>query len=252
MVLAYRFRFLVVSSLLGCAACGRVGYDPLDAAIGDASVPCAPDEIACGGFEGPLGGWSVRIEPQSDGIVRVVDDPERGGALAITSEGGGPGLAVAETYFEPVIEGSLHGRVWLRVGARTEIDEFVVAVQLDDGNDDGTQKVSLDLLSGDALGLTATTAHPAVRNGAAPGTIRRDEWMCLRFEVDLRDDGGAARLSEGMQPLASAESIDTIPDGGFRRLMLGAVGPSAGVRDVLFDDVALARHPLPCQSGPRR
>ena len=86
---------------------------------------------------------------------------------------------------------------------------------------------------------------------SGPGALRRDEWMCLRFEIDLRDAGGGAWLSEGMQPLASAESIDTIPEGGFRRLMLGAVGPSAGVRDVLFDDVALARHPLPCASAAR-
>ncbi|AKF10217.1 hypothetical protein DB32_007366 [Sandaracinus amylolyticus] len=240
---------MLVSSLLGCAACGRVGYDPSDASL---DAACATDEIVCGAFEGPLGGWGVRIEPDSDAIVRVVDDPERGGALAVTSEGTGHGLAVAETYFAPVTEGSLHGRVWVRIGARTHVDEFVVLVQLDDGNDAGTQKVSLDLLQGDAIGLTATTAHPAVRNGTAAGTIRRDEWMCLRFEVDLRDDGGAARLSEGDRTLVSADAIDTIPEGGFRRLMLGAVGERAGVRDVMFDDVALARHPLPCPGAPGR
>jgi hypothetical protein len=169
------------------------------------------------------------------------------GALRILTDGTGDEFAAAERRFAPITGGALYGRVLLWVGRRTAIDEFLVAIQLDDGNDAGSQKLSIDLMPYGGFVLSATTAMPAVRPGTAPGTVRRDDWMCLTFRVDVQQRGGSVQLGEDGASILTIDGVDTVPDpGGYQRLLLASVAPRPGVSEIAFDAVALSRQPLAC------
>jgi hypothetical protein len=232
------------------AGCGRLGYSADDDRP-DASTaqPCAADEILCGDFEGNLGGWVARGNVGGGNRVELVTSPVAVGshALFIRTDGSGDGFVAAEHYFAPVTSGTIHGRAMVWIGSATTVADFLVALQIDDGDDGGGQKISVDLLPGDALGLTATTPEPAVRPGAAEGTARRDDWMCMTFEIVVDPERGAAHFALDGELLVSIDGIDTVAEpGGFRRFLLAGVGPGPGVSELGFDAVSVGREPLAC------
>jgi hypothetical protein len=243
--------------LVALAGCGRIGYgshdgvDPAPDAMGapDARVveSCAFGELVCGNFEDGAGAWTLRGNTGNTSVAVVTAPGRGGGALRIRTDVDGDGFAVAEQTFPPVATGALYGRLLLWVSAATRIDDFVVALQLDDGNDLGTQKLSLDLLPYGGFVVTATTAHPAVRPGSPGDAIKRDQWMCLTFAVDLDAQRGAVRIDQGPRRMVSISDVDTVPDpDGYHRLLLAAVAPRPIIGELLFDAVALGRLPLAC------
>jgi hypothetical protein len=246
-------------------ACGRFGYDSDGAADAGERDPnatadaaplvverCHPDEIVCGNFEDGAGAWTVRGNSGGATSVGVVAEPALGrGALRVRTGPDGDGFAAAERYFDPITDGVLHGRAMLWVGRTTMIEDFVVALQLDDGNDSGTQKLSFDLMPYGGVVLTATTAQPAIRPGSPPDVIRRDAWLCLTFRIEVNQRAGSIEVTDGVRTLIRADRIDTVPDpGGFRRLLLGAVSPRPGVSELVFDAIALGWRPLSCAPAP--
>jgi hypothetical protein len=78
--------------------------------------------------------------------------------------------------------------------------------------------------------------------------IRRDEWLCLTFRIEVDQRAGAVEVTDGVRTLIRTDGIDTVPDpGGFRRLLLGAVSPRPGVSELVFDAIALGWRPLSCR-----
>ena len=249
----YDLVWILAIGLSGTPACGRWGYS----AVGDADAGadaggaerCAPGEILCGDFEDGPGNWILRGDNGGSTTLGVVTSPVAvgGGALRIRTGLDGDGFAAAEHIFAPVRDGTLYGRVMLWVGLTTAIDEYLVAVQLDDGDDGGLQKLSIDLLPFDNVIVTATTANPTVRPGSAPGFVRRHEWMCLTFRIELSQTNGTIEMFERDRPAVMVRGIDTVPDpGGYHRMLLAAVAPSPAIGELVFDAVALGREPLPC------
>lgn len=258
---------LVLVCVVGC---GRVGYSPLasvddagvadDGVAGDGGTPdatCSDGELACGDFDEDLSGWSIRNAGDRNRVERV-DDPVGigSGALRIqTDRESSDGFVMVERWFPPVRAGTLYLRALLWVGTRTEIGDYVVMLQLDNGMDDGEEKISVDLMADEAIGLAVTTPDPAQRPGSTRGRISRESWMCVTVRIDLDDTSGAVSLAIEDEEVVRLDAVDTVPmPNGFQRLGLTAVGPVPQNSDVAFDAVALSRAPLFCDGddGPRR
>jgi hypothetical protein len=248
-----RLLWLVVCGAL--AACGRLGFDDAPTPDGGPDEPdaaiqrCASGEIVCGDFEEGFGGWSAKGDNGGLTRVEIVDQPVAvgNGALRIRTDVDGDSLVGAERRFAPIRDGLLYGRVLLWVSDRTSIADYLVAIQIDDGDDEGVDKLSIDILPYRGFVLTATTANPPVRPGSEPDLVTRDSWMCLTFEVALDEAVGSFRLYQEGALRVSADAIDTIPSpDGFTRFLVGAVQPVPAVGEVVFDGVALARQPLAC------
>jgi hypothetical protein len=250
---------LVVRSLglFACClltACGRLGFD--EAADADGGSPdgaaaeeCGPHEIICGNFEGGLGQWVPRGDNGLLTRVGVIDDPVAlgQGSLQIETNIDGQSIVGAQRTFPPIREGSLYARTMMWVGEETSISDFLVAIQLDDGDDTGQDKVSVDILPYGGFVLTATTVTPAVRPGSAPNVVDRKHWMCMRLEIDLDEQSGSVRLYEHDNLLIAINGIDTIPSpDGFTRMMLAAVQPNPAIGRMVFDAAALSQAPLEC------
>jgi hypothetical protein len=230
----------------------------IDAAPGapDAAPPDAPppplacdDPIVCDGFDGDVSGWSTRgvADPGTsfDLVAAPVIDGTR--ALRFAADVDNGVLWMLEHRFTAITSGTIYGRAMVWVDAATTFADFLVVLQLDNGDDSGDEKVSIDLLPDDRIALTATTASPAVQPTSPAGALPRDTWMCLRFEVAVADSGGRIRLTRDDTLVASAGSIDTRPTpSGFVRLMIGLAAATQLSGSVVFDAVALASQPLPC------
>jgi hypothetical protein len=251
-----RVRFV---ALLACGllvACGRLGFDDkpdlpdggqLDLDAGAES--CGPGEIVCGNFEEELGAWVRRGDDGLLNRVEIVGDPVAlgSGSLQVETNFGAEQVVGAERTFAPVRDGSLYARVMLWVGEETDISDFLVAIQLDDGSDAGEDKLSVDLLPFGGFILTATTTTPAVRPGSPPNLIDRKHWMCIRMEVDLDEQQGSVKLYEHDDLLVQIDGIDTVPSpDGFTRFLLGAVQPAPALGRLVFDAAALSRGQLEC------
>ena len=244
----------LVVVLIGC---GRVGFDPVTSATHCASGPC-PDagfdteqvcpagSVVCGDFARGLGSFDVFGAEDGD-IGVIVDAPgsATGAALELTHGDGGDGFVLAEARFEPIVDGTLYGRALLQVDADAAIPEYAVLLELDDGNANGEQKISVDLHADDSLNFVMTTASPHLGRPTKADTIRRGEWTCLTFAIELADDGQAA-LTRDHEELVHVDGEDTVPSGGHSRFSLGMTGPSMRAGSVRFDAVALARSPLAC------
>ena len=86
-----------------------------------------------------------------------------------------------------------------------------------------------------------------MRPGAAEGTARRDDWMCMTFAIALDPRRGSAHFALDGERLVTIDDIDTVAEpGGFRRVLLAGVGPGPGVSELGFDAVGVGREPLPC------
>jgi hypothetical protein len=256
-------------------ACGRVGYDeissdalsaadstrPRDAGASDAmiAVEVEPDaaltlgcrgSIVCDGFDGDVTAWTSRGTGEPRAMYALVTDPvvDGTGALRFSFRDVPAGtMRMIEQRFPAITAGTIHARALLWVSAATTFDRFLVALQLDSGDDTGAEKVSIDLLPDDRLVLSATTATPDALPSSPAGAITRGAWMCLRLEVAVAQTGGHATLWRGDQLMATATGIDTHPEpSGINRLLVGIAVPGRATADLVFDAVALGSERLPC------
>lgn len=262
-------RWSPTTALLVLAACGRIGYDPLagDAATADgasdardsdamiaaetqtdAALACG--SLVCDGFDGDLAAWTPRgtVEPRA--MYGLVTDPvvDGTGAVRFSFRDVPVGtMRMIEQRFPAVTAGTLHARALLWVGAATTFDRYLVALQLDSGDDSGFEKVSIDLLPDDSLALSVTSATPDAWPTGAVGTVTRGAWMCLRLEIAVAQSGGHATLWRDDQLVASATAVDTSPEpAGINRLLIGIAVPGRATADLVFDAVALGSERLPC------
>jgi hypothetical protein len=273
--LLYRIAPATVMFAVALGACGRIGYDEIvgdalsaadsaaasDAWPGDAmiAVEIEPDaalalgcggSIVCDGFDGDLAAWSSRgtVEPRA--MYTLVTDPvvDGTGALRFSFRDVPAGtMRMIEQRFPAITAGTIHARALLWVSAATTFDRFLVALQLDSGDDTGAEKVSIDLLPDDRLVLSATTASPEALPASPAGAITRGAWLCLRLEVAVAQSGGHATLWRGDERMATATAIDTHPEpSGFNRLLVGIAVPGRASADLVFDAVALGSQRLPC------
>jgi hypothetical protein len=263
------------AALLVLGACGRIGYDEIvgdepatadsaresDAVLSDAMIPIeiAPDaapalgcgaSIVCEGFDGDLAAWTPRgtVEPRATYDLVTAPVIDGTGALRFSFRDVPAGaIRMVEQRFPAITAGTVHARALLWVSPATTFDSFLVALQLDSGNDTGAEKVSIDLMPDDRLALRATTARPEVWPSSAAGAVTRGAWMCLDLEVAVAQSGGHATLWRGDQLMASATGIDTFPEpSGINRLLVGIAGPGRATADLVFDAVALGSQRLPC------
>ena len=210
--------------------------------------PCPADALLCEDFESGLGIFSARNHGDGD-TVSVVSSPVRTGrrALRLTTGSSGNGFVVAETAIDPALaSGTVYGRSMVWVGASTNVQEFMVLIELDDGADTGFQKVSIDLRPDDGLDFVMTTAEPDVGFASPPDTITRERWTCLTFQIDLGSSRSAVFRRDG-EVLVTFPPVTTVPPGGHTRMLLAMTSPATGVvGEILYDTVALSRSPLPC------
>jgi hypothetical protein len=224
-------------------------------AVADAAPPDAPAALACGssivcdGFDGVLAGWTPRGAVDPGTSFDLVEDPviEGAGALRFRTDVDNGVLWMIERRFSAITSGTIYGRAMVWVDAATTFDDFLVVLQLDNGDDSGAQKVSVDLLPEDRIALTATTASPAAQPTSAASAVRHDQWMCLRFTIGVANSGGSLRLTRDGTVLASASGIDTRPEpSGFVRFMIGVAAARRATGEIVFDGVALSSQALAC------
>jgi hypothetical protein len=81
-----------------------------------------------------------------------------------------------------------------------------------------------------------------------PGTLLKDEWVCLELAVVVSDTAGEATLRVDGSQLAMAQGVDTRPPGGIELFTLGIDWSQSGqeAANVWLDDVVLDDEPLPC------
>ena len=221
---------------------------PPDAGMPGAE-PCPTGSVLCGQFDGTLSGWSA-IGAVDGNRVESVGTPSADGSGSLwihTAEGAPDGFVVAERPFSSISGGMLYARALVYVPVGTPVDQYRVALQLDNGENDGTQKISVDLAESNAMTLSITSANPIIYASTGSGSLRRGEWMCLRVEVSVDDVNGTVALYSGDTRIASRTGIDTRPaPNGFERMVLTAIGPTAVDADLFFDSVALSTDPLLC------
>ena len=208
--------------------------------------PCPTGALVCGDFENDFGVWNPRRG--RTGTWDFVTTPARVGTHALRLQtASNESFVRVDTDPGTLTSGTLHGRVFLWVGATTTVDDYVVALQLDDGDDSGAQKMSLDLRPNGEIILTLNTSQPSVELSSGAGAVSRNTWHCFDFSLDLDATDGSVRFSHDGSVVGSAASVRTIPAGGaFTRMSVLGVSTANGVKDLIFDGVVLSRSPVPC------
>jgi hypothetical protein len=263
-----------LASALLAAACGRVGYDqvhaggvPIDgqadaapAGPPDADTdvgresPCGVDRavLFCDDFEqglpsGPPGAY--RLHRERGGVADLsLARAHRGRAALHAGTPAETALAFGwRTVAPPVSSGGLHARAFVYL-PRFAVSRFVGLLELRRADDwTGTQKISVDLVQGDALQLSIRTADRTLVGPAA--AFPRERWVCLELAIDVSEAPGAGSVEarvDGAPVVRSPLGLDTRPTDGYGDFLFGLVGADAG-GEVWMDDVVLDDVPIGCR-----
>ncbi len=221
-----------------------------DGDFGPAVTPActAPGALVCESFDGPLPDAYATRYGSADTATATVQD-------CLVRQGDGALLIQAEGYDwvqnrirlpTPVTAGLLHVRFYAYFASGYPIPEYFILLELWDQDDFTDQKISIEAVSEDrfrlVLGPNASSLHVA-----DPGTVRRDEWMCLELALDVAASGGTATLLVDGAPLVEATDVVTLPPDPISVVAIEAVPSEDSVgTDVAIDELVVATEPIGC------
>lgn len=210
---------------------------------GEALEPCQllhPESIMCDDFEaGVSPRWAQADVDHEQGQAALGD----GSVRTITAPGAANNLRLS--LDEPIVDGTLAIRDYMRVSADTEISQSSIHIWLMQIPAEGTQRMSLDLRDNQGLMVVAKLddQHAQMGNLWQPG-----QWMCVELRIDIDDvDGRYGVWVDGSLVLENS-GVDTLPDLGYGRISIGALVPDNNLTDVdiQIDDVVISRGPIGC------
>jgi hypothetical protein len=205
--------------------------------LAPSGTTCASDAntLLCGKFDGVfespwqvvLGGGGASLTP--------VSTPAFSGTGALQADW--PNRAVLTGALGPITDGSVYGRLWLRVAS----DPLALRMHGPELSSDSSTPALRLVIDGESLWLENETGQIE----GSTRTFGRDVWHCIRFEIAVSDTAGhlAVYLDEG--PMIELSAIDTLPGTGISQLSLGINWANADTR-VFVDDVLLRRVPVGC------
>jgi hypothetical protein len=231
--------------LVLATACGRVGFDAVALASGDAAVADAPPPCAgwlfCDGFEDPaLSAWHGTQQNAGTTVERLAAFGRVGASLHTT---GPVGTNVAAKYVDVFAstEADLWVRLYLYAKAGTVLD--VEAVTLADPA--RMNEIAFSLYDDGAdLHGHGIASDFEVTLMEAP---LRDQWVCWEIHVAIGMLGSVELYREGTFVLGSP-SLDTRPPAGnLSRLLVGVTSKPPTLEQELFvDDVAADESRVGC------
>ncbi len=200
------------------------------------------DALFCDGFEtGDLSRWSSSEEPNS-----VVNDPVVRGAWAFEPRysGSGDSGGVIDVVPMSVASGMMSVRVYLRVPATLDIEGDTAVLSTGEYRAEYAG-AAIELAAPNGLAVVDTIGGTTFY---APYVLPRDQWICVRLEIDVADSGGALRLFADEVLILEETGRDTLPDAGYQFLNLGiaAVEPAQGPAAYVLDEFAAATRRIPC------
>ena len=262
--------------ILSVCSCGYIGYDSVDgedasnngeiaAAITEANtenVRTDEDGNPIGNdfffddFEGALGDGSDRLEEAGGASLSLTTDPTWSGnqALAFASPATGTSRRARFTRFFSPFLGEQAERVFLRlylyVPSGFDIDNYIIVADFDDdeGNENGTNKISLDLKDRNRLSIAANSNDTFYHT--ANDAFERDTWTCTEMELVMSEANGAVRLwVNDTLVIESSSNLDTQPGPGISEFQYGGVFVSNGETDAAtfyLDAMVLSRERVGC------
>jgi hypothetical protein len=225
----------------------------------DGGEPCAADRACIAGVCAPLPEPSPCSEQVDAVFCSGFEDEDLaaatlldGGELAQTTEEhlGGDGALVAAVQapavrsrarydFAPVAEGTLYLRAWLYLD-QDEVSDLHVHTLTVGSVDTAAHGTDLHI-DGGKLGLSLPIKGDVAGNAAVPPRT----WFCVRIEIALGAEDGAASVWLNDELSAEVGGADTLPPEGVVNMSVGIDGAEGDVR-LLVDDVVLATTPVAC------
>jgi hypothetical protein len=189
-------------------------------------------ELACSTFDdSSFDGWVPAVDAQA--TLDVVKSPVFSGTSSLRSRW--PGRAIVERQFEPILDGNLYGRFWLRLDAT---DSRAHVAQLDG---DSGQPAFRWVIDGTNAWVEST--HGTV-NGKSVN-VSAAMWHCVRFALGLSDTKGTLQVWFDESAMVDVSSQDTLPDAGVTGFQVG-VGWADGDMTLYVDNALLSTSPVNC------
>ena len=224
--------------LVLATACGRVGFDAValasgDAAVPDTSPPCA-GWLFCDGFEEPaLTAWHGSQEDAGTTVERLATFGRVGASLRTAAPVGTNIAAKYVDVFAPT-EADVWVRLYLYAKAGTVLD--VEAVTLADPARMNELAFSLYDDGADLHGHGIAGDFEVTLMEAPP----RDQWVCWELHVAIGMLGSVELYRDGTFVLGQA-SLDTRPPAGnLTRLLVGITSKPPTLEQELFVDDVVA------------
>lgn len=249
--------------LLAAAACGRLGYDPIepiDAAEDPTCSPsgvltCTSGDLLCDGFESSVGAtfplWNRVDRYNWEGGAL---DPATGPAVGETACRGSRGLhlrnvGAAQTAFLE-LDGQpparVYIRLWLQIASTTPNLPFDFVGFEGDGGHFLVEAEREDGFNFNVYGFTS----PLLDAEIAPFPLEVERWYCVEVRTDLdpTEAGGITLWVDG-EPIYERSGVPTsIGSAPFTRTVLGvSTGNNhTDTTDVDFDDIVISPQPIGC------
>jgi hypothetical protein len=189
-------------------------------------------ELACSTFDdSSFDGWVPAVD--ANATLDVVKSPVFSGTSSLRSRW--PGRAIVERQFDPILDGNLYGRFWLRLEAT---DSRAHVAQLDGDNGQPAFRLVVD----------GTHAWVESTNGTVNGksvNVSAAMWHCVRFAIGLSDTQGTLQVWFDGSNMVDLSSQDTLPDAGVTGFQVG-VGWADGDMTLYVDNALLSTSPVNC------
>ena len=221
------------------AACGRVGFDEIDASTLGRDCGDVPGLIFCEGFEDPMfRAWSMG-SVTVDGQLMSVDDVVYSGTRALRVETMAlNGYAYLGTVTQLVDDGDY----WLRMYVR--FPQLVPLMHLD------LATVAANSVAGAVLYVENDSPYAWLEEPRTflPTTtiIGRDRWTCLELRLVIADAVGSVEIFVDGSPAGTFTNLDTHPPLGYSALRVGMPASEQVGTQVYIDDVIASRLRASC------
>jgi hypothetical protein len=223
-------------------ACGRVGFETVDAT---SDVPrCRVDDttIFCDDFEGPdLTRWDV--------VTRVTRDspvPHAGSGAARASITGAPDSAWLEATPAMLPElPRLSVRVWFYATAGSSLGHANLITLR---NSASAEEVTIFWSAAELRAYVDTSSTASYPSTAF---LQHERWTCVELDVVIDDTAGALELRVDGAVAIQTSSFDTRVAGDFDQLKVGlnySAAPQQLAATIYFDDVHLGATAVGCGS----
>jgi hypothetical protein len=215
---------------------GRRGSN-LSAELHPLSDPCPSGALYCDDFEGNNAASVAVVTSGNDAVVQMTEAPSGSSALRATVTAG-PSTAYLRTLLPAALSGgSVFLTGWVRVPQEQAHNVAPLALWSPDEEDF-------------ALRLVLQDGRVDAWSKAAPMTssyqLNRGDWYCLGLEVRLGDaPNGKVIVTVNDEEVASVGSVDTLPNGGFQAVAVGALWSNSSA-ELWVDRVIVSLEQVPC------
>ncbi|MEM9452625.1 MAG: hypothetical protein AAGF11_00500 [Myxococcota bacterium] len=200
-------------------------------------------------YEGVLicDGFEQGISPQWTSVTVVTDASQasQGAISARVSALPGEGSMLRFGLDEPLVEGMLAVRSYVRVDDISTVDPWGIHHELMQIPSHPDMRMSLDLRSEGGLMVVNKVGSLTEVGG---GLVTSGQWHCVELRVTIDDVEGTAEVRVDGEVVLAEEPGDTRPAEGFGRVGIGVLLPpqAVGPVELSVDDVVIATAPIGC------